>query len=175
MRVGLPALACAASLAAVAASPPAWAEYDGAHSQVVESRTTRPLAIAPVEQEVIDIINGERSRQGLPPLTPDPRLADAAASHSIDMAGGDFLAHRGSDGSGPDERVAREGYRWRYVAENIGCGQDTPRRIVASWMSSAGHRENMLSADAVDIGVALATRRGGGCGIFWTALFAHED
>lgn len=175
MRVGLPALACAASLAAVAAGPHAWAGYDSARSQVVGSHVTRPLAIAPVEQELIDIINAERARQGLPPLTPDPRLADAAATHSIDMAGGDFFAHRGSDGSGPDERVAREGYRWRYVAENIGCGQDTPQRIVASWMSSAGHRENMLSADATDIGVALATRHGGGCEIFWTALFARED
>lgn len=175
MGVGLPALACALSLAAIIASAHARAEYDGARSPAVESHATRPLAIAPVEQEVIDLINGERARAGLPPLKPDPRLTDAAANHSIDMAGGDFFAHQGSDGSGPDERVAREGYRWRYVAENIGCGQDSPQRIVASWMDSAGHRENMLSADADDIGVALATRHGGGCEIFWTALFAREN
>ena len=175
MRRSLSTWSCAALLPAIAASPGALAEYDGARSLVVESRSTRPLAVAPVEQEVIDIINGERARQGLGPLNSDPRLTEAAAIHSIDMAGGGFFAHQGSDGSGPDERVTREGYRWRYVAENIGCGQDTPQHIVASWMSSAGHRDNMLSADATDIGVALATRHDSSCRIFWTALFADEN
>jgi uncharacterized protein YkwD len=162
-------------VAAITVSPATLAEYGGARSLVVESRSTRPLAIAPVEQEVIDIINGERARQGLAPLNSDPRLTEAAAIHSIDMAGGGFFAHQGSDGSGPDERVAREGYRWRYVAENIGCGQDTPQRIVSSWLGSQGHRDNMLSADATDIGVALATRHDSSCRIFWTALFADEN
>lgn len=160
------------------AAPGTWwsagSEAGAVNSAAVESRQTRPLDIAPVELELIDLINQERLRNGLPELRIDARLMAAAANHSVDMAGNGTVAHRGSDGSEPDERVIREGYRWRYVAENIGCGQQEPQEILNSWLRSPGHRENLLSADASDIGVALATRHDRECQIFWTAVLATE-
>jgi uncharacterized protein YkwD len=147
----------------------------GNKHDAVTSRESQPLEIAPVERELIELINAERQRDGKAALAIDARLMDAAAAHSIDMAGSGVFAHQGSGSSGPEERVQDAGYRWRYIAENIGCGQDSPERIVASWMQSTGHRENLLSVEARDIGVGLATRKDSRCGIFWTAVFADEQ
>jgi uncharacterized protein YkwD len=147
----------------------------GRKHDTVTSRQSQPLDVAPVEQELIDLINAERRHNGRAPLAVDARLMEAAAAHSIDMAGSGSFSHQGAGSSGPEERVQDEGYRWRYIAENIGCGQDTPQRIVASWMQSSGHRDNLLSEQARDIGVGLATRHDSDCQIFWTAVFADEQ
>ncbi|PSN19309.1 hypothetical protein C7271_07925, partial [filamentous cyanobacterium CCP5] len=50
-------------------------------------------------QEVLDLTNAERARYGLPPLTLDSQLNQAAQSHSEDMALNDFFGHIGSNGS----------------------------------------------------------------------------
>lgn len=161
---------------ALASVGPAAAEVIlGNKHDAVTSRESQPLEIAPVERELVELINAERQRAGRDALTIDARLMDAAAAHSIDMAGSGVFSHQGSASNGPEERVQDAGYRWRYIAENIGCGQDSPRRIVESWMQSRGHRENLLSDEARDVGVGLATRKDSRCGIFWTAVFADEQ
>jgi uncharacterized protein YkwD len=169
-------IALLTSAVGISAAIPASAEVViGRKHDTVGSRQSQPLDVAPVEQELIDLINTERQHIGRLPLAADARLMEAAAAHSIDMAGSGSFSHQGSGSSGPEERVQDEGYRWRYIAENIGCGQDTPQRIVASWMQSSGHRDNLLSEQARDIGVGLATRHDSDCQIFWTAVFADEQ
>ena len=45
------------------------------------------------------------------------------------------------------------------MGENIGWGQAslaTARSMVAAWMNSPGHRENLLSADYTQVGLGLA-------------------
>jgi uncharacterized protein YkwD len=163
----------AAIVLALAMTSPA-AIAHGQQSSIDAHATDTPI-IAPLEQELIDLINTQRRDHGRPPLHVDARLMQAAAVHSIDMAGGGNFSHADADGNGPDQRVTSEGYRWRYVAENIGCGQETPLRIIHSWMQSSGHRQNLLAPEARDLGVAAATRRDGQCRIFWTALFADEQ
>ena len=74
-----------------------------------------------------------------------------------------FFAHESPDGGTLVERLTGAGYlgdddAW-VVGENIGWGQGalaTPRSMVAAWLDSPGHRENMLSADYTEIGLGLA-------------------
>ncbi|MGQ0657502.1 MAG: CAP domain-containing protein [Chromatiales bacterium] len=117
-------------------------------------------------------MNSERARIGLSDLKLDPLLMRAAQEHTLDMAGSDYFDHAGTDNSDPGERIARQGYRWRFIAENIGCGQETPEAVVASWLASAGHRQHVLSAQARDVGVGLVQRADSGCRFYWTAVFA---
>jgi uncharacterized protein YkwD len=113
------------------------------------------IATAPstVAQQVVELVNQQRISNGCQPFNISPELSAAAQAHSQDMALNDFVSHTGSDGASIGQRLTRAGYDWRLAAENIAAGQSTPASVVASWMSSAGHRANILNCSLRDIGV----------------------
>jgi uncharacterized protein YkwD len=120
-------------------------------------------------------INEEQEGRRLPPLKQDDRLAAAAQVHSQDMAANDFFDHVGSDGSRPGDPISSQGYRWTFYAENVGCGHDLPADVVRGWMSSAGHRANLLSVDAEHVGIGVADGADTRCATCWTVVFAASD
>ena len=95
------------------------------------------------------------------------------ASKSEDMAQNSFLAHTGSDGSNPGERVARAGYDWHVVAENVASGQTSADEIAATWLESPGHCENLRSAKYSESGLAYALNPGDGRDIYWVQVYAQ--
>jgi uncharacterized protein YkwD len=108
------------------------------------------------------LVNGERADRGLRALSTDADLAQAAMVHGGDMVERGYFAHDGRDGSKPADRIRRAGYlsgggAWQ-IGENLAWGTgdlSTPRSIMAAWMSSPGHRANILEPDYKEIGVAL--------------------
>ena len=66
-----------------------------------------------------------------------------------------------------------DGSRWATVSgsaygENIARGQKTPDKVVAAWMSSDGHRRNVLRASFGSIGVCCLKYNGV---YYWVQLF----
>lgn len=138
------------------------------------------LATHPFEQEVFEWTNAIRVQHQLVPLTRNLQLSQCARFHAQDMALNGFISHTGSDGSSLRERVARAGYiNWMFVGENCACGQATPEEVVNGWMNSPNHRQNMLSKDFVEIGIAYVigqtpTTTGGWThGGYWVQNFAR--
>ena len=117
---------------------------------------------------VIALTNEERGKARVPPLTVDPRLTDAAERHADRMAKRDRLSHT-LDGRTVAERVRAAGYEYRTVGENIAWNQRTPAEVVGGWMTSRGHRQNLLSNDFTHIGVAVATNAKGEP--YWVQVF----
>jgi uncharacterized protein YkwD len=69
------------------------------------------------------------------------------------------------------DRDGQAGYTdWSDIGENIAAGYPTPESVVAGWMASPGHRENILSAQFTEIGVGMANG-GGSYGMYWTEEF----
>jgi len=97
----------------------------------------------------------------------------AARSHSKDMACNSFFSHTGSDGSSPSSRISREGYSWSAVAENIAAGYGDPATVVAGWMGSQGHKDNILNPNYTEIGIGYVYVAGSPYGAYWTADFAR--
>ncbi|MEU7019255.1 sigma-70 family RNA polymerase sigma factor [Streptomyces sp. NPDC046203] len=118
-------------------------------------------------QQVIALVNTERSRAGCGPLTGNALLTRAAQGQSDDMAARDFFDHTNPDGDGPGERVTAAGYQWSTYGENIAKGQRTPAEVMEAWMNSPGHRANILNCDFREIGIGLHT----GGGPYWTQVF----
>jgi uncharacterized protein YkwD len=123
------------------------------------------------ERQLARLVNEERGRHRLAPLSFSPLLARTAEEHSRDMARNRFFSHNSPDGRGTEARINRAGYRWWAFGENIGCGQDAPEKIMAAWMKSSSHRENILSPAYSEIGIGFF--RGGECRYYWTGLFAR--
>ena len=108
-----------------------------------------------------------------PPLTRSPALDAAARAHAEDMARNSFLAHTGSDGSNPGERVSRAGYHWDVVAENVASGQTSADDIAATWLESPGHCDNLMDAKYTETGIAYALNPGDGRDIYWVQVYAE--
>ena len=110
-------------------------------------------------ERVLARVNQYRANHGLAPVALDRRLAQAAQAHSEDMAKRDFFEHEGSDGSEMPERLARAGYFYRVAAENIAAGLASPEKTVDRWMSSEGHRRNILIPEIREVGVGYVYLR----------------
>ena len=129
-----------------------------------------PAPAASTIQQVVDLTNVERAKAGLPALSIDQRLTNAAQAHSADQAARDYMSHTGSDGSNAGTRIGRQGYAWRAWAENVAMGYPDGASVTTGWMNSAGHRANILSASVTQIGVGLAYAADGSP--YWTQVFA---
>ena len=113
----------------------------------------------------IALINAERTDRGRTAYATDARLNAAAAGHSAYMAGAGKLSHTGAGGSNPRSRVTAQGYQGCYWSENIAAGFSTPEALVAGWMGSSKHRENILGKKATHIGLGQVNG-------YWTAVFS---
>lgn len=118
--------------------------------------------------ELVDRLNAERARRGLPALEWQPQVAAAALAHSTDMAAHRRMSHTGTDGSNAGDRLVRAGFTWGAWAENIGAGYATPAAMFDGWMNSSGHRANMLGQHRY-VGVAAVD---GGGALYWTLVVA---
>jgi uncharacterized protein YkwD len=104
-----------------------------------------------------------------PPLAWNADLAQAAQSHSQDMATNQFQSHTGSDGSSPTQRIQSAGYtNANTVGENAysyaDSVTDAMEAFLLDWgVSDDGHRQNIqqmgVSADDAyrDVGIGLVT------------------
>jgi len=139
--------------------------------------------LAAVDAATLCLINQARRAAGLAVLAENAELRRAAVEHSDDMVARDYFGHVDPDGIGPAARIRAAGFvadrPQAQVAENIAAATisgATPAATVASWMSSPGHRANILDPAfrVTGIGVAGAAPAlvGTGPGATYTEDFA---
>lgn len=104
---------------------------------------------------IIQSMNEYRVKAHLPPLREDSRLDGAAADRMRDMEELGYWAHQSPDGRSPFVWLAPHAYLFRNAGENLACGFETNELLMTGWMESRGHRENILSPDFADCGVAV--------------------
>jgi hypothetical protein len=137
--------------------------------------TSEPLRADSRTDELATLINRARVERDLLPLARSAELDAAAEAHSRDMVAGNFLDHTGSDGSQPQERAARHGYRvpaqsgWIVVGV-ISAISGEPAGPLDWWLneSPAVHGRVLLDPRWREFGVGYAA--GGEYGNYWTVL-----
>ena len=123
-------------------------------------------------QQALSLVNIERARIGVSPLTLNDELTVAAEDYACLMAVEDFFDHTDPvTGDGPGERAAAAGYLFFAVGENLAAGQRTAAEVVEAWMDSPEHRDNLLSPEWKETGIGV---RGGGLhGVYWVQEFGR--
>ncbi len=150
----LATLATAALLlpAAPATAPVAHAGAAGCAHATSHGTTRREAHV------ILCLINAARSSQGLVRLHASAPLGVAARGYARTVVHAQRFSHTGPDGSTPDTRIARAGYRGRGIGETLGYGQralGTPQGIVTGWLNSPPHRAVLLSPQMRDVGVGV--------------------
>ena len=121
--------------------------------------------------QIETLINAERQKNGLPTLTINSLLTNAAQGHSVDMACNSLLSHSGSDGSSVHSRIVEAGYSPSYSEENIYAGGG-PQVAFDWWMSDKLHRDAILSTKSSEMGIGYAYVSSSTYGDYFTVDFA---
>lgn len=122
-----------------------------------------------VEEEVLALVNQERSKAGLSPLKMDWELQRVARKKSEDMANKGYFSHQSPTYGSPFDMMKQFGISYSQAGENIASGQRTPKEVMTAWMNSSGHRANILKPEFTHIGVGM--HKGGSYGTYWTQMF----
>jgi uncharacterized protein YkwD len=121
--------------------------------------------------QAVDLTNGERQKAGLSPLVVSAQLQRSAQTYSQILASGGCFEH--SCGPVPNlaDRDVQAGYLgWTWLGENLAAGYPTPQAVVAGWMASGAHRDNILSPNFSEIGIGV-TSGAGQFGVYWAEEF----
>src|SRR5699024_1675202 len=102
-------------------------------------------SLHPFEQEVVDLTNQERKKQGLAPLEIESELSVVSKDKSKDMLNNQYFSHDSPTYGSPFDMMEQYGISYRTAGENIAKGQSSPEEVVNGWMNSPGHRENILN------------------------------
>ena len=121
------------------------------------------------QQQVLDLVNAERTKRGLSPLTLDSNLSNVATKKAQDMANKNYFDHTSPTYGSPFDMMNRFGISYRTAGENIAKGQKTPQEVMNSWMNSPGHRANILNPDFTKLGVGIAKDSNGT--LYWSQMF----
>ncbi|MEH7439614.1 CAP domain-containing protein [Neobacillus drentensis] len=123
-------------------------------------------AVSQYVQQVINLTNAQRSKNGLPALKADTQLSGVAQKKSQDMQQNHYFSHTSPTYGSPFDMMRDFGVTYKSAGENIAQGQQTPQEVVTAWMNSEGHRKNILSPNFTHIGVGFEQT-----GKHWTQMF----
>ena len=131
--------------------------YATASGKSAQTAVVYSLSLA---DEVVKQVNAERARAGLRALRVSAELSRAARVRAVEITR--KFSHTRPDGSA-----------WRTVSsaaygENIAVGQRTADKVMAAWLTSSGHRANLLRASYGSIGVCAVISGGV---TYWVQLF----
>ncbi len=113
--------------------------------------------------EIVERTNAERARRGLGALARNASLMRAAQIQAGQMAAQRKMAHDlpGAEYPSLSSRLGAVGYKMRASGENVAEGHPTATAVVAGWMTSPPHRENIISTRFTEMGAAVATGSNG--------------
>lgn len=107
------------------------------------------------EDQVAKLVNAERAKQGLRPLTHRADVKNVAQKKARDLINSNYFAHTSPNYGSPFQMLKTFGINYQSAGENIAKGQKTPQEVMDAWMNSSGHRANILKAEYDTIGVGF--------------------
>lgn len=128
-------------------------------------------------QEMLDLINKERVKNGAGILKPQKSLimtsdyfANYLATSDLD---GSFFDHREKSGKGPWERCHDFEYPMT-CGENLAAGQLSVKIAFEDLMKSSSHRKNILNPKYCQIGISKSENPKSYYGIYWVQNFGRN-
>lgn len=129
------------------------------------------------ENQMMDLINGERASRGLKALVLDRGLRGIARGHSADMFKRGYFSHYapdpaigGAEGKTVADRTLEAGIDFLVVGENLAYAPNV-ELAHKGLMNSEGHRANILSSDYSKVGIGVMD--GGVYGRMFTQVFTN--
>lgn len=120
-------------------------------------------------REVVNLVNIERAKEGLSPLTIDTKVQAAAMVRAKECE--QSFSHTRPDGSSFATALKEQNVSYTRAGENIAWGQRSPEEVMTAWMNSSGHRANIMNPNFTTIGVGYYENAKGTD--YWCQLFTR--
>lgn len=128
------------------------------------------ISVGTQEQKVLNLLNSDRIANGLPALQLDAELSRLARLKSCDMNSQHYFAHESPTYGNAASMLTQFGYAYKGVGENI-AHHATVEKAEAAFMSSPGHRTNILGRQWTKVGVGVCVDSNGF--VYVTQLFVR--
>ena len=128
------------------------------------------ISVAAQEQKLLNLLNADRAANGLSALTLDPELSRIARIKSCDMKENGYFAHTSPTYGNAAAMLTAFGYAYNGVGENI-AHHATVEKSEAAFMSSSGHRQNILGSQWTKVGIGVCVDNNGF--VYVTQLFVR--
>lgn len=118
--------------------------------------------------EVYEITNNYRSLVGLPSLTLDSSLVEAASIRAKELS--NSFSHTRPNGSSCFTVLSELGISYGTAGENIAAGYSSSQSVMEGWRSSSGHYQNIISSKfkKIGIGVNIINNQ-----YYWVQIFSN--
>ncbi|MGM0940968.1 MAG: CAP-associated domain-containing protein [Bacillota bacterium] len=108
-----------------------------------------------MEQQIFDITNVMRHKQGKTTLKWEKSVGEVAFLHSKDMSDNNYFSHSSLDGRGLKDRLDEGKVSFVSAGENIAAQYPDAAAAMEGWLNSEGHRKALLSDDYTHLGVGV--------------------
>lgn len=122
------------------------------------------------EAEVVRLMNIERGKEGIGPVTMNQALRSAAAVRAVEIV--DKFSHERPNGERWPTAIK---IPYKCAGENIAAGQPTAERVVQAWMNSESHRKNLMNPRYTEVGVACYHDPDQAYRYYWSQLFIGHN
>ena len=124
-------------------------------------------AVHPYIRQILNLVNSERAKAGLPALKLDAGITAAANVRAKEIK--QSFSHTRPNGSSFSTALKEQGVSFIGSGENIAWGQTSPEQVMNGWMNSDGHRANILNKNFKNIGIGYYQDANGRN--YWVQLF----
>lgn len=108
------------------------------------------------EKEVFDLINKQRTNNGLTALKIDNEVQRVARIKAQDMVDNNYFAHESPTYGTPFNMLKSFKITYKTAGENI-AGNSSNSGAVTAWMNSSGHKANILNSNYNYTGIGVVT------------------
>ena len=140
-----------------------------ANSAVIDGHYTT-ASLSAQEQKAGNLLNSDRAAYGLPPLVIDPALSRIARIKSEDMRDNQYFSHTSPTYGDVRSMLRHFGLEFSAAGENI-ARHATIEKAQAAFLSSPGHRRNIMSSAYTRVGLGVALDPKGF--VYLTQIFAR--
>lgn len=121
------------------------------------------------EKEIVAFVNRERKKQGRDSLQTDEKLQKAADKRAKEIA--TRFSHVRPNGTMCDSVLDEYYISYSSTGENIAAGYPSAKNTMKQWMSSSGHRSNILNSKFKKIGVGYYKSSTAPYQYYWVQIF----
>jgi uncharacterized YkwD family protein len=126
----------------------------GLNNNDSNNNTTNTTNLTSDEWEVFNLINQQRSQNGLSPLKIDYEVQKVARIKAQDMVNNNYFSHTSPTYGSPFNMLNNFKVSYRTAGENI-AGNSSNSAAVTAWMNSSGHKANILNSSFNYTGIGV--------------------
>jgi uncharacterized YkwD family protein len=143
-------------------------QQTNATQQQAQPVSNQTAGLTADEQAMLTLVNQEREKAGVAPLTVDMNLVQSARVKSKDMIDNNYFDHTSPTLGTFSALIRKYAPNYGYMGENL-AGNQTVQAAHTALMNSEGHRKNILNPKYTHIGIGIVN--GGPYGKMFTQHF----